>query len=133
MLFAAPLLKQKGINLLLEPINTIDIPGYWLNRTSDAISIIREVNQENLLLQYDIYHMQIAEGNVIETMEKNIDKINCIHAADVPGRHEPGTGELNYSNIISRLDKIGFKGALGFEYSPAKDDDEALRTIKKLF
>ena len=127
---AAPLLKQKGINLLLEPINTIDIPGYWLNRTSDAISIIREVNQENLLLQYDIYHMQIMEGNLAKTIEDNINTIGHFQLADNPGRNEPGTGEINYDYLLEYIDNLGYEGWIGCEYKPSSVTLDGLEWAK---
>ena len=94
--FAADKLKQAGIRLLTEPINTRDIPGFYLTHTQQALDIIAEVGSDNLFLQYDIYHMQIMEGDLAATIEKNLKLIPHMQLADNPGRHEPGTGEINY-------------------------------------
>ncbi len=128
--FAAPILSQKNIKLLIEPINTIDIPGYWLNKTSDAISIIKEIKQENLFLQYDIYHMQIMEGNLAKTIEENLESIGHFQLADNPGRNEPGTGEINYNYLLKHIDNLGYKGWIGCEYKPISDTLEGLEWAK---
>ena len=119
--YASTETKKAGIRLLVEPINTLDIPGYWLHNTKEAIEIIKEVNNSNLLLQYDIYHMQIMEGNIINTISNNLNMIGHMQLADNPGRHEPGTGELNYPVIFEKLDQMGYKGWIGCEYVPIKD------------
>ncbi|MBT4145467.1 MAG: hydroxypyruvate isomerase [Gammaproteobacteria bacterium] len=119
--YASTETKKAGIRLLVEPINTSDIPGYWLHNTKEAIEIIKEVNNSNLLLQYDIYHMQIMEGNIINTISNNLNMIGHIQLADNPGRHEPGTGELNYPVIFEKLDQMSYKGWIGCEYVPIED------------
>ena len=119
--YASTETKKAGIRLLVEPINTLDIPGYWLHNTKEAIEIIKEVNNSNLLLQYDIYHMQIMEGNIINTISNNLNMIGHMQLADNPGRHEPGTGELNYPVIFEKLDQMGYKGWIGCEYVPIED------------
>lgn len=124
--FAAAELKKAGIKLLIEPINTIDIPGFYLNRTQQALDIIKEVGSDNLFLQYDIYHMQIMEGDLARTMEKNLRLIAHIQLADNPGRHEPGTGEINYPFLFSHLDRIGYAGWIGCEYKPAATTEAGL-------
>jgi len=116
--FAASKLKDHNIQLLTEPINTIDIPGFYLNYTEQAKSILKDVNSNNLFIQYDIYHMQIMEGDLIRTITNNLDYIKHIQLADNPGRHEPGTGEINYSSIFSALQKVGYSGYVGCEYIP---------------
>ena len=98
--FATNNLISTDIVLLLEPINTIDINGFYLTTTSQALEIINDVGSNNLKLQYDIYHMQIMEGNLIRTIGKNLEFIHHFQIADNPGRNEPGTGEINYSNIL---------------------------------
>ena len=118
--FAALKLKEHGIRLLIEPINTRDIPGFYLTRSSQAMDIIREVGSDNLFLQYDIYHMQVMEGDLAPTMEKLLPRIAHMQLADNPGRHEPGTGEINYPFLFSHIDRLGYDGWIGCEYKPAK-------------
>ena len=122
--YAAPRLAEHGIKLLIEPINTYDIPGFFLTNTAQALAIMDEVNHPNLYLQYDIYHMQMMEGNLANTIDKNLPRIAHIQVADVPGRHEPGTGEINYGFLFQHLDSIGYQGWVGCEYKPlAKTED----------
>src|SRR5213079_639031 len=116
--YAAGELKKAGIKLLIEPINTYDIPGFYLNRTAQALSIVDEVGSDNLYLQYDIYHAQRMEGELIATLEKNLARIAHVQLADNPGRHEPGTGEINYRFLFEFLDAIGYGGWIGCEYKP---------------
>jgi hydroxypyruvate isomerase len=116
--FAAGRLKQAGIKLLIEAINPIDIPGFFLNTTAQSLDIIARTGSDNLFVQYDIYHMQITEGDLARTMERNIAMIPHIQLADNPGRHEPGTGEINYPFLFAHLDRIGYSGWDGAEYRP---------------
>jgi len=116
--FAAAKLKDAGIRLLIEPINTIDIPGFFLTNTKQALEIIEKVGSDNLYLQYDIYHMQIMEGDLARTIEKHLGRIAHVQLADNPGRHEPGTGEINYPFLYDHLDRIGYAGWIGAEYKP---------------
>ena len=115
-----------GIRLLIEPINTYDIPGFFLNRTRQALEIIAEVGSDNLFVQYDIYHMQRMEGELAKTIEKNLGKIAHLQLADNPGRNEPGTGEINYGFLFAFLDKIGYQGWIGCEYKPAATTEAGL-------
>ena len=124
--FAASKLGEAGIRLLVEPINTRDIPGFYLNYSDQALSIIEEVGSDNLWLQYDVYHMQIMEGDLIPTMEANLGSIGHIQIADTPGRHEPGTGEINYPNVFSAIDEMGYDGWIGCEYIPLATTEEGL-------
>lgn len=124
--FAASALKAEGIKLLIEPINTRDIPKFYLTNTAQAVSIIDAVGSDNLFIQYDIYHMQIMEGDLAPTIEANLSRIAHIQLADNPGRHEPGTGEINYPFLFQYLDKIGYGGWIGCEYKPAKTTPEGL-------
>ncbi len=116
--YAADALAKQHIRLLIEPINTRDIPGFFLNGTEQAVQIISEVGSENLFIQYDIYHMQIMEGDLAPTMKKHLDRIAHIQLADNPGRNEPGTGEINYPFLFRYLDEIGYRGWIGCEYKP---------------
>ena len=124
--FAAGRLKQAGIKLLIEAINPIDIPGFFLNTTAQALDIIARTGSDNLFVQYDIYHMQITEGDLARTNERNISMIPHIQLADNPGRHEPGTGEINYPFLFAHLDRIGYSGWVGAEYRPMTTTEAGL-------
>jgi hydroxypyruvate isomerase len=117
--YAAPRFNGAGIQLLIEPINTRDIPGFFLSRTDQAVEIIAEVGSDNLFLQYDIYHMQIMEGDLATRLERHRSLIAHIQVADTPGRHEPGTGEINFPFLLSFIDRLGYDGWVGCEYKPA--------------
>jgi hydroxypyruvate isomerase len=117
--YAAAKLQAAGIKLLIEPINVFDIPGFYLNHTNQALDIIAEVGSDNLFLQYDIYHMQRMEGELAATIERNLANIAHMQLADNPGRHEPGTGEINYQFLFGHIDRIGYDGWIGCEYKPA--------------
>ena len=117
--FAASALARENIKLLVEPINTLDIPGFFLNGTEQAVQLISEVRSNNLFVQYDIYHMQIMEGDLAPTIEKHLKLIPHMQLADTPGRHEPGTGEINYDFLLPHIDKLGYEGWIGCEYKPA--------------
>jgi len=124
--FAAGKLADAGILLIAEPINTRDIPGFFLNRTEQALAIFDEVASDNLRLQYDIYHMQIMEGDLAPTIEKHLARIAHIQIADTPGRHEPGSGEIHYPFLFAHLDRLGYRGWVGAEYKPAATTEEGL-------
>jgi hydroxypyruvate isomerase len=130
--YAAVELKKADIKLLIEPINTFDIPGFYLSKTEQALDILHEVDSDNLYIQYDIYHAQRMEGELSKTLEKNISKIAHIQLADNPGRNEPGTGEINYAHLFRLLDKIGYAGWIGCEYKPANRTESGLGWIKAL-
>ncbi len=129
--YAAAELKKANLKLLIEPINTYDIPGFYLNRTAQAISVIDEVGADNLFLQYDIYHAQRSEGELAATMEKHLARIAHIQVADNPGRNEPGTGEINYAFLFKRLDALGYRGAIGCEYKPASTTEAGLGWLEQ--
>jgi hydroxypyruvate isomerase len=128
--FAAAQLQAAGIRLLIEPCNTQDIPGFYLNHSRQALEIIAEVGSDNLYLQYDVYHMQIMEGNLAPTIERNLSRIRHLQVADNPGRHEPGTGEINYAFLFGFLDRVGYSGWIGCEYQPAHATQEGLGWIR---
>ena len=117
--FVAGKLKTAGIKLLIEPINTFDIPGFYLSRTAQALEIMNDVGSDNLFLQYDVYHMQRMEGELAASLKKNLSRIRHIQIADNPGRNEPGTGEINYPFLFRHIDRIGYDGWIGCEYKPA--------------
>jgi hydroxypyruvate isomerase len=124
--YATQRLGEHGITLLIEAINTRDIPGFFLNTTEQAISIIAEVGSDNVLVQYDIYHMQIMEGDLVTTLQSNLEQIQHVQLADTPGRHEPGTGEINYPYVLKQLDEMGYQGWVGCEYKPKTNTQEGL-------
>jgi len=117
--FAAAKLETEGIRLLVEPINTFDIPGFFVTGTRQAREIIRETGSDNLFLQYDVYHMQRMEGELANTIRANLACIRHVQIADNPGRNEPGTGEINYAFLFRTLDDLGYDGWIGCEYKPA--------------
>lgn len=130
--FAAERLADAGISLVFEPINTRDIPGYFLTTTDQAERIMDRVGHSNLLIQYDFYHMQIMQGDLLPTFERLQSKIGYVQIADNPGRHEPGTGEINHDFIFRRLDELGYDGWVGCEYKPAASTSAGLGWLKLL-
>jgi hydroxypyruvate isomerase len=117
--YAAGELQKAGIKLLVEPINFYDIPGFYLTRSAQTLAVLDEVGSDNVYLQYDIYHMQRMEGELAATMTQHLARIAHIQLADNPGRHEPGTGEINYPFLFAHLERIGYDGWIGCEYKPA--------------
>ena len=131
---AAEIAEQEQFELLIEPLNTKhEHPGYYLDSTAFGFEVIQAVGSPRVKLLFDIYHLQIMEGNLISSLEENLDKIGHIHVADVPGRHEPGTGEINYPNIIRMLKANNYEGVVGLECVPARDSDEAIEAYLKIF
>jgi hydroxypyruvate isomerase len=124
--FAAAELKAAGLKLLIEPINTFDIPGFFLTGTAQAVAVLDEVGADNAFVQYDIYHAQRMEGELAGTMTKHLARIGHIQLADNPGRNEPGTGEINYPFLFAHLDRIGYTGWIGCEYKPKAGTAEGL-------
>ncbi|AJE47817.1 hydroxypyruvate isomerase [Celeribacter indicus] len=116
---AAPRLAEAGIRLLVEPINSFDIPGFLLTRPDETLALFDRVGADNLWLQYDLYHMQRMQGELMATFERLQPRIAHVQIADNPGRHEPGTGEINYGYVLPRLDALGYEGWVGCEYVPA--------------
>lgn len=130
--FAAEKLAAADIRLLIEPINTYDIPGFFLSRTAQAIDLINEVGSPNLFLQYDIYHAQRMEGELANTIAAHLDRIAHMQLADNPGRNEPGTGEINYAWLFAHIDGIGYDGWIGCEYKPKAGTGDGLGWISQL-
>jgi hydroxypyruvate isomerase len=120
------------VRLLLECIDPEENPRYFLQSAAEAIEIVRAVNHPQVQFLYDLFHEQIAEGNLIEKLEKNIDVIGLIHVADVPGRHEPGTGEINYTSIYRKLAQLNYKHVVAMEFKPTSDPVESLRAAKAM-
>ncbi len=129
---AATALKGAGLKLLIEPINIYDIPGFYLNRTVQALALLDDVGADNAFVQYDIYHAQRMEGELAATLQTNLARIGHIQLADNPGRHEPGTGEINYPFLFAHLDRIGYSGWIGCEYKPASSTEAGLGWLKSL-
>jgi hydroxypyruvate isomerase len=123
---AADRLAPEGLDVLIEPINTRDIPGYFLNHTDAALDIIADIGKPNLKLQFDIYHRQIMDGDVAKALERSMPQIGHIQIAGTPGRHEPNIGELNYPYIFEQLDALGYKGWVGCEYIPQNTTEDGL-------
>ncbi len=124
--YASSELEAAGIALVIEAINTRDIPGFFLSRSDQAFAIMDAVGSKNLTFQYDIYHMQRMEGELAATLRANIARIGHVQLADNPGRHEPGTGEINYPYLFGVLDEVGYAGWIGCEYVPANGTDAGL-------
>ena len=130
----APSAEKEDVTLVLEPLNTRvsetqSHRNYFLEYPEPAFELTRQVGSGKIKILYDIYHMQLMAGNVIRTLEKNIDQLGYIHLADAPGRHEPGTGELNCKNVLSALDSMGYAGFVGFELLPSETDEKAIKKI----
>ena len=129
--FASDKLQQHGIKLLIEAINTFDIPRFFLSNTQQALEIIDKAGSDNLSYQYDIYHMQRMEGELSSTIQNQLSSIGHLQLADNPGRHEPGSGEINYDFLLNFIDKLGYKGWIGAEYVPADHTEQGLGWIKQ--
>lgn len=129
---AAAAFKRAGLRLLIEPINTFDIPGFYLNRTAQALAILDDVGADNAFVQYDIYHAQRMEGELAATLQTSLARIGHMQLADNPGRHEPGTGEINFPFLFQHLDRIGYTGWIGCEYKPATTTEAGLGWLKSL-
>jgi len=124
--FAATRLAQSGMRLLIEPINTRDRPGFYLSTPAGGMAIIDEADSQNLFLQFDVYHAQIMQGDIVNSLQRYLKRIGHIQIADHPGRHEPGTGELNYPFILSAIDAMGYAGWVGCEYAPSAGSARSL-------
>jgi hydroxypyruvate isomerase len=120
--------EKEGITLLLEPLNTtVDHSGYFVDSARLGFEIVRDVGSPNLKLVYDVYHMQMMEGNILQTIERNLKSIAHIHCAGAPGRHELDLGELDYRNILKKIDELGYDGLVGLEYHPTVGSEESLK------
>ena len=129
----APEAEKAGVTFVLEPLNTlVNHKGYYLWSSAEGFEICREVGSPAVRLLYDIYHQQIMEGNLIQTITENIELIGHFHSADVPGRHEYGTGEINYRNVLARIDETGYDGYIGLEYKPTGNSAASLAQIKTI-
>jgi len=127
--YAAPLAAQAGVLLTIEALNPFDNPGYFLTSSREGLEIVREVGHSQVKFQFDTYHIQLMEGNLTQTIVDNIEAIGHIQFADVPGRHEPGTGELNFTNLAAAIETAGYEGYIGLEYIPQARGSEALAWV----
>ena len=128
--YAARRLGEVGVQLMIEAINTRTVPGFFLTHSAQAIDVLNAAGEANAFLQYDMFHMQIMEGDLARTSERLLARIGHIQIADVPGRHEPGTGEVNFDFLLAHLDAIGYSGWVGCEYNPRGDTLEGLKWAK---
>ena len=128
--FAARRLRAEGMRLLIEPINTFDVPGFYLNRSAQAIGIIEAVGADNLFLQFDLYHAQRMEGELAGTLSRQLSRIAHLQVADNPGRHEPGTGEIRFPFLFDHLDALGYAGWVGCEYVPSGTTEDGLGWLR---
>jgi hydroxypyruvate isomerase len=124
--FAASKLRDAGISLLIEAINSRDIAGFYVTSTQQTLSLINASGSDNVFVQYDIYHMQVMEGDLATTIGRNLAQIAHIQLADNPGRNEPGTGEINFPFLFTYLQEIGYPGWIGCEYQPATTTDAGM-------
>jgi hydroxypyruvate isomerase len=124
--YAGNALAGAGITLMIEPINTRDVPGVFLSHSQQAAELVRDAGLANVKIQYDCYHMQVMEGDLAETIERLLPMIGHVQFADVPGRHEPGTGEIRYPFLFDHLDRIGYQGWVSAEYRPSLATDATL-------
>jgi len=129
--YAANELALAEMTLLVEPISTLAVPGFFLNRSIDALALMNEVDADNLKLQYDLYHMRVMGDDLAATLSANLGRIGHIQFADVPGRHEPGTGEIDFTVLFDHIDRIGYRGWIGAEYVPTAKTEDSLAWAKK--
>ena len=127
---AARRLGELGIELVIEPINTRSVPGFFLTRSAQAVDVLNAAGEANARLQYDVFHMQIMEGDLARTLERLLGRIGHIQIADVPDRHEPGSGEINFAFLLPQLDRLGYSGWVGCEYNPRGDTVAGLTWAK---
>jgi hydroxypyruvate isomerase len=128
--FAAAALEKEAIRLLIEPLNDRDVLGFYLVHTQGALQLMKEVNHPNLWLQYDVYHMNMMEENLTETIQENLACVAHIQIADAPGRHEPGTGGIDFVNLFRSIDEMGYEGWIGCEYIPVGKTEDGLQWMK---
>lgn len=128
--FAAARLAQAGLALMIEPINTRTVPGFFLTGSAQAIEVLDAAGAGNAYVQYDLFHMQIMEGDLARTLERILPRVGHLQLADVPGRNEPGTGEINFPWLLAHIDRLGYAGWIGCEYNPSADTLASLEWAK---
>ena len=124
--FAARAFAAEGLKLLVEPINTFDMPGFFVHRTAQCVELLDDVGEPNVFVQYDAYHMQRMEGELAGTIARHLPRIAHVQVADNPGRHEPGSGEIRFEFLFAELERLGYDGWIGCEYRPAGRTDVGL-------
>ena len=129
--YAANELALAEMTLLVEPISTHAVPGFFLSRSAEALALIDEVDADNLKLQYDLFHMRIMGDDLARTIEAHLGRIGHMQIADVPERHEPGTGEIDFPHLFDLIDRLGYKGWIGAEYAPAGKTEDGLAWVRK--
>jgi hydroxypyruvate isomerase len=130
---AATLCQGEGIVLLLEAINPVSVPGYFVDTAEKCLRLVEAVDHPHLVMTYDYFHQQQAGGNLMATLERCHHRVTAVHVADVPGRHEPGTGEINFVTLNRHLHALGFAGTLVFEVKPLHSSQEAVQAIRTVF
>lgn len=128
---AAPLARDAGVTLLIEALNQGDNPGCFLTTSGEAWTILRDVGEPNVKFEFDFYHLQITEGNLTQNFLAHLGEIGHVQIADVPGRHEPGTGEINYPYILQLIANSGYRGFVGLEYKPSGTNEESLAWLPR--
>lgn len=128
---AASVTREARIQLMMEPLNTNDVPGFLVSTTAQALATIAAVAGDNLYLQYDLYHAQVMEGNLTNTLRENLSRVGHIQLADNPGRHEPGTGEINFPFVLKQLDSLGYLGWIGCEYIPSTSTSDSFSWLQR--
>jgi hydroxypyruvate isomerase len=129
--YAAGELARHGMTLLVEPISTHAVPGFYLSRSAEAFALVDEVGADNLKVQYDLYHMRLMGDDLAATIETNLGRIGHMQFADVPGRHEPGTGEIDFPVLFDLIDRLGYRGWIGAEYLPTVRTEDSLAWAKE--
>jgi 2-dehydrotetronate isomerase len=132
MRWAAEQAAKAGKMIVTEPLNTRDKPGYFISRSDDVVTMIREIGHPNLKLMFDAYHVQIMEGDITKRLERHFDMIGHVQIAAVPSRNEPDGGELNIAHVLATLKRLGYKGYIGCEYKPRGKTEEGLGWMKSL-
>jgi hydroxypyruvate isomerase len=127
---AAEVLEAEGMDAVIEPIDRLENPTIWMDGVEEAFEVARQVGSARVKVLYDLYHEQRTKGNLIEKLKKNIDAVGLVHVADVPGRHEPGTGEIDYGNVYRALKEVGYKGVIAMEFYPVGDVVETLKRAR---
>lgn len=130
--WAAEQAHAAGVKVVIEPINHRDMPGYLLHRQSQGAALVEAIGQDRLGLQFDVYHVQVTEGDITKRMELHMPVIAHMQIADVPGRNEPGTGEIGWEYVFRRMDELGYRGWIGCEYRPLGETDAGLGWLKLL-
>jgi hydroxypyruvate isomerase len=129
--YAAEVLEHSGIRLLIEPLNHLDVPGFLLNTTAQVLDLINQIDHSNIYLQYDMYHAYTEQENLISVLQQNLDKIGHIQIADSPGRHQPGTGTINYQYLLTEIQRLDYRGYVSLEYLPYPDTVSSFVWLEK--